>query len=215
MHKKTTTVKKPHLDQVSIPSTSNSFEVLANTSEKQPFTPPTSLDRQKGPEGKEKEMKVGGSPATSTETPEVDLENPEEPTKAMEMEEPPNQSWQLALISEERNQVQHMEEEPKSVDLNGLDIFELEQTYRKKEYDKIQEHQLSTLETILSRAYQQKKLGIQPECHWDGSLIPKDSKKRGRKTDVQRTIAVGKILVDSGRYAKLTKYYRPSTHGDQ
>lgn len=46
-----------------------------------------------------------------------------------------------------------MEEEPESVDLTGLDIFELEKVCRKKEYDKIQEHQLSTLETILSKAY--------------------------------------------------------------
>ena len=207
--------KKPHPDQASIPSTSNSFELLANTSEKQALNPLASLDKQKGTEGKEKVLIVGGLLATSTKSPEADLENPEEPAKAMETKEPPSQSWQLALISEERNQVRQMEEELESVDLTGLDIFELEQACRKKECDKIQEHQLSTLETILSRAYQQKQLGIQPGCHWDGTLIPKDSKKRGRKTDLQRTIAVGKILVDSGRYAKLTKYYQPSTQGDQ
>lgn len=213
--KKPSTGKKPHPDQASIPSTSNSFEVLANTSKKQPLKPLASLDNKKGSEGNEKVLIVGGIPTTSTELPEANPSNQEEPAKAMEMEEPPSQSWQLALISEEGNQVQQMEEEPESVDLTGLDIFELEQVCRKKEYDKIQEHQLSTMETILSRAYQEKKLGIQPGCHWDGTLIPKDSKKRGRKTDLQRTIAVGKLLVDSGRYAKLTKYYRPSTQGDQ
>lgn len=133
----------------------------------------------------------------------------------METEEPPSQPWPLALIFEEGNQVHKMEEEPESMDLTGLDIFELEQVCRKKEYDKIQEHQLSTLETIISRAYQKKQLGIQPGCHWYGTLIPKDSKKRGRKIDHHRTIAVGKILVDLGRYAKLTKYYWPSTQGDQ
>jgi len=43
---------------------------------------------------------------------------------------------------------------------------------------------------------------------------PKDSKKRGRRTDLQRTIVIGKILVDSGRYAKLTKYYKPSINSE-
>lgn len=103
-------------------------------------------------------MEVGGTPSKSSGTPTADLKNPEGTSKAMEMDEPQNQSWKLALISEESSQVQHMEEEPESVDLIGLDIFELDQACRKKEYDKIQEHQLSTLETILSRAYQQKQL---------------------------------------------------------
>ena len=107
-----------------------------------------------------------------------------------------------------------MEEEPESIDLGGLDIFELEQACRRKEYDKIQEHQLNTLEVIISRAYQQHQLGIQPGSQWDGSYFPKDSKKRGRKTDLQRTITIGKILVDSGRYYKLTKYYKPTTNSE-
>jgi len=103
-----------------------------------------------------------------------------------------------------------MEEEPESIDPNGLDIIELELACKKKAYDSIPETQLNKLEVVISRAFHQHQLGIQPGSQWDGSLPPKDTKKRGRRTDLQRTIEIGKILVDSGRYAKLTKYYKPS-----
>jgi len=114
---------------------------------------------------------------------------------------------------EDNSQVQIMEEEPESIDLHGLDILELESACRKRAYDSISELQLDKLEVIISRAFHQHQLGIQPGSHWDSSLRPKDSKKRGRKTDLQRTIEIGKILVDSGRYAKLTKYFKPSSSG--
>jgi len=116
----------------------------------------------------------------------------------------------LEIYTEGSNQVQQMDEEPESIDLNGLDILELELACKKKAYDSIPELQLNKLEVVISRAYQQQQLGIQPGSHWDGSLPPKDTKKRGRRTDLQRTIEIGKILVDSGKYAKLTKYYKPS-----
>lgn len=132
----------------------------------------------------------------------------------MDVDGLPDQLLPLALTSAESSQTQHMDEELESIDLRGLDFFELEQACKKKDYDKIQEHQLSTLEVIISRAYQQHQLGIQPGSQWDGSFLPKDSKKHGRKTDLQRTIAIGKILVDSGRYVKLTKYYKSTTNGE-
>jgi len=37
--------------------------------------------------------------------------------------------------------------------------------------------------------------------------MTKDSKKRGRKTTLERTIKIGEVLVESGRYAKLKKYF--------
>lgn len=138
--------------------------------------------------------------------PKVTYKNPDWKPNEMDVDGLPSQTLHLALTSAESSQMQHMEEEPESIDLGGLDMFELEQVCRKKEYDKIQVHQLSTLEVIISRAYQQQQLGIYPGSQWDGNFLPKDSKKCGRKTDLQRTIAIGKILVDSGRYAKLTKY---------
>jgi len=114
------------------------------------------------------------------------------------------------INKEDSEQVQQMDEEPESIDLNGLDILELEAACKKRAYESISELQLDKIEMVISRAYHQHQLGIQPGSHWDSHLRPKESKKRGRKTDLQRTIEVGKILVDSGRYAKLTKYYRPS-----
>lgn len=211
----------------SIPSTSNRFEILAQATAEPPpilqnssmpsasnpiIPPPQSspisrLPRdeatnikeiQTRPQGNAKEMEVEGTTSKSSETHKENPEHPEGTSKAMETDDLQYQAWKLAFITEENSQVEHMEEEPESIDLKGLDIFGLEQACRKKEYDKIQEHQLSTLETILSRAYQQQQLGIQPGSQWDGNILPKDSKKRGRKTDLQQTIAVGKILVDSG-----------------
>jgi len=103
-----------------------------------------------------------------------------------------------------------MEEEPESIDLHGLDIIELELACKKKAYESISETDLEKLEVVISRAYHQHQLGIQPSSTWDGSLRLKDTKKRGRKIDLQRTIEIGKLLVDSGRYVKLTKYYSPA-----
>ena len=127
-----------------------------------------------------------------------------------------SRTWKLRAIqtppqnpetgTEDSDQVQIMEEEPESINLTGLDILELELACKKKAYDTIPELQLDKLEEIISRAYHQNQLGIQPSSQEDGSQRPKDTKKRGRKTDLQRTIEIGKILVDSGRYAKLTKY---------
>eukprot|EP00253_Pinus_taeda_P003190 PITA_03190 len=98
-----------------------------------------------------------------------------------------------------------MEEEPESIDLHGLDIIELELCCQKKAYEKISESDIDKLEVVISIAFQQHQLGIQSGGTWDDNPRPKDTKKRGRKTDLQRTIEIGKILVDSGRYAKLTK----------
>ena len=100
-----------------------------------------------------------------------------------------------------------MEEEPKSIDIGELDILGLEQACRTIFFDKIPDRQLENLEEVLSRAQRQKSLGIQTGSPWDGRFITKDIKKRGRKIDLQQTIKIGEMLVESGRYSKLTKYY--------
>ena len=210
------TRKKPQQDIASIPSMSNSFEILAQASEEQPlntkhssipisssaFPPPpgsspTSLflkddnaipkESQKGLDGKINDMEVDGTP---------------------------NQPLSLEASTAENSQMQQMDEDPENIDMEALDVHELELACKKKDYDKIPELQLIKLEVVLSKAYQQKQLGIQPSSYWDGGLPPKDFKKRGRRTDLQRTIEVGKILVDSGRYEKLTKYYKPSINSE-
>lgn len=139
-----------------------------------------------------------------------DQENAEEILKEMEVDGKLIASQKADTHQEETSHVQNMEEEPESIDLNGLDIIELELCCKKKAYEKISESDIDKLEVVISRAFHQHQLGIQPGSTWDGSPRPKDTKKRGRKTDLQRTIEIGKILVDSGRYAKLTKYYSPT-----
>ena len=102
-----------------------------------------------------------------------------------------------------------MEEDSEGLDLGELDIQGLEEACRKQDFDTINPHQIDKLENVFSSVHQQKKLGIQPGSHWDSLKIIKESKKRGRKPDWQRTITIGKILVDSGRYPKLTKFFKP------
>jgi len=101
-----------------------------------------------------------------------------------------------------------MEEEPESFDLGEIDIFSLEQACKRKEFDTIPESQLENLEVVITRMHQHNTLGIQQGGRWDGKHIIKEGKKRGRKTDLQHTILIGEMLVESGRCSKLTKYYR-------
>lgn len=63
------------------------------------------------------------------------------------------------------------------------------------------------------KAQHNKSLGIQAGSPWDGKKILKEIKKRGRKTDLQRTIIVGEMLMESGRFPKLIKFYKPAPHG--
>lgn len=127
----------------------------------------------------------------------------------MEVDRTLNQIILPVETSAEKSHLQIMDEDTESFDMEGLDLLELEQACKKKNYDQIPKMQLKKLEIVLSKVYQEKQLGIQPSNTWDGSLPLRNFKKRGRRTDLQRTIEVGKILVDSGRYAKLTKYYKP------
>lgn len=101
-----------------------------------------------------------------------------------------------------------MEEETEAIDIGDLDLQGLEKACTTNNFDNIPAGQLKNLEEVLSQAQRQKSLGIQTGGPWDGRFIAKDIKKRGRKTDLQRTIKVGQILADSDRYSKLTKYYR-------
>ena len=82
-----------------------------------------------------------------------------------------------SLNSEGNCLAQNMEVEPEIIDLMGLDILELELACKRKEFDKIPDQQLDRLEVIISRAFQQKELGIQRGNRWDGSQSNKDSKK--------------------------------------
>ena len=109
-----------------------------------------------------------------------------------------------------------MEEDSEDVELeefeiSKLDISKLETTCKQKEYNSIPPWKINKLEGVLTRVQHHKSLGIQGGSHWDGKKILKETKKRGRKTDLQRTIIVGELLMDSGRFPKLTKFYKPKS----
>jgi len=103
----------------------------------------------------------------------------------------------------------NMEEDPETVSLDGLDILTLEAACKQKAYNAIPPWEIDRLEGVLIKAQRSKYLGIQPGSLWDSSKILKETKKRGRKTELQRTIILGEILMESGRFPKLTKFYKP------
>lgn len=78
---------------------------------------------------------------------------------------------------EEQHNPTHMEEEPESVDLGGLDILKLESACQQKDFSEIHSREIEKLEVVLARAQQNKYLGIQASSPWDGKKILKDSKK--------------------------------------
>ena len=102
-----------------------------------------------------------------------------------------------------------MDEDSERFDVGNLDLFGLEDACRKQEFDKIQPHQIESLEVVLTKAHQHKKLGVQPGSHWDSLKVLKENKKRGRKLEWQCTIQIGAMLVELGRYPKLTRFYKP------
>lgn len=54
-----------------------------------------------------------------------------------------------------------MEEEIESFDLGEIDIFSLEQAFKRKEFDTILERQLENLEVVIMRMHKNNTLGIQ------------------------------------------------------
>jgi len=102
---------------------------------------------------------------------------------------------------------QIMEEDLESLDIGDLDILGLEQACKTGNFEKIPEWQVDNLVEVLNKAQNKYSLGVQIGSPWDGKFITKDNKKRGRKTTLERTIKIGEVLVESGRYAKLTKYF--------
>lgn len=214
-HKKPQNGFKPQPNKSHGLVTKNSFDILGQASEELPSNVEANPDHpsSSSPPPSSNPPPKSPSPIIIPTILKRDQKDAAEILKEMEVDGKTDLPQNPETSIEDSDQVQIMEEEPESIDLNGLDILELELACKKKAYDTIPELQLNKLKVIISRAYHQNQLGIQPGNQWDGSLRPKDTKKRGRKTDLQRTIEIGKILVDSGRYAKLTKYYKPSVNG--
>jgi len=120
------------------------------------------------------------------------------------------------IAEEEHNPPTEMEEDQynkylEELDISKIDLSILETACKQKEYNSIAPWQIDRLEEILTMAQQQKGLGIQGGSQWDGKKLLKETKKRGRKIDLQRTILVGETLMNSGRFPKLTKFFKPKS----
>lgn len=113
---------------------------------------------------------------------------------------------------EDQSTPSKMDEYLESINLEGLDKLKLEAACKQKEYNTIPPWEIERLEGVLSKAQHNKCLGIQAGSPWDGKKILKETKKRGCKTDLQRTIILGELLMESGRLPKLTKFYKSQPH---
>ena len=112
----------------------------------------------------------------------MDIDDPKANPKATNEENPGS------------SQPNFMEEDSEGLDLGELDILGLEDACRRKDFEKINPHQIGKLEMALTRFQQQKKIGVQLGSHWDNLKVTKESKKRGRKPYWQCTITVGEML---------------------
>ena len=214
--------KKPP-NASSAPSTSNNFEILvektqpASDPSQQPETSPkpSTYEPSASPLIPQTASKAPQEPSRSTPSLNKDLYLVIWQPNLMEIDGLLQDNTPTSGSVPEESQSSHMEEEPESIDIGDLDILGLEQACKQEAYDKIPHRQIDNLEVILFSAHQQRSLGIQLGSHWDGKKIFKETKKRGRRTDLQRTIIIGEMLVESGRYPKLTKFYLPISNGSQ
>lgn len=116
--------------------------------------------------------------------------------QAMQLENPNRDARSEEEPMEEKDYSEFMEEETETFDTGDLDLPTLEKACTTNNFDNIPAGQLKNLEEVLSRAQRQKYFDMQTGGPWDGRFTAKDIKKRGRKTILQRTIKVGKILVE-------------------
>eukprot|EP00253_Pinus_taeda_P034473 PITA_34473 len=147
------------------------------------------------------------SPAHKKLEPEIVVQS-----SSMDLEAALILSTQDNTLMEDQKIPSKMDEYPESISLEGLDILKLETAYKQKEYNTILPWEIERLEGVLSKAQHNKCLGIQAGSPWDGKKILKETKKRGHKMDLQRTIILGELLMESGRFPKLTKFYKSQPH---
>lgn len=148
-------------------------------------------------------------------TPHTQTKLPAWTFQGMEVDNPAPSSKAVEETAEDNQEPQLMEEDPENIDIGELDILGLEQACKSRKFDKIPDWQVDNLVEVLNRAQKKYSLGVQIGSQWDGKFITKDNKKRGRKTTLERTIKIGEVLVESGRYAKLTKYFNINPNPSQ
>lgn len=189
----------------STPYTSNRFEALAkSTTQDEPNkenTTPNAPQQEKLISTQQSEQTQQVSEPWSN--PDMDIDNPlQSKNKGKEAE---------GLAQES----QSLEDDSEMIDLGEFDLQGLEQACDLGNFDTIPETQVDNLMEILNKAQKKYSLGVQTGSKWDGKFAFKDSKNRGRKTTLERTIKLGEVLVESGRYAKLTKYFNTNLNPSQ
>ena len=100
-----------------------------------------------------------------------------------------------------------MDEEMGDIYLGGLDITRLEDTCRNNTFQNISPSQIELLADILHSIKANNKLGVVTTTPKDIKKKTKDTKKRGRKTALQRITNLGGQLVESSQYSQLTKFF--------
>jgi len=185
-HKKSASNSKMPQPSSSKRSTSNSFETLAHQNDPS-FEIPAPLEKEatKNKQSKHVDSKSLQEDPVPNDTSSSDKHKiPAWNTQGMEVDNLQFDSRISEELTEELNEYQHMEEEPKRIDIGELEILGLEHACRTKFFNKIPDRQLENLEEVLSWEQRQKSLGIQTGSPWDGRFITKDIKKRGRKIDL-------------------------------
>jgi len=133
----------------------------------------------------------------------------------MEVDNPEPSTKEVKERAVDFQEPQLMEEDFENIDIGELEILGLEQACETRNFDKIPDRKVDNLVEVLNRDQKKYSLGVQIGNQWDGKFITKDNKKRGRKTTLERTINIGEVLVESGRYAKLTKYFNINPNPSQ
>ena len=107
-----------------------------------------------------------------------------------------------------------MDEEMFELELGDLDLLGLEDACARQDFHSISPKQIQLLTAALTKV-KQSKLGIQILPQKEKQKIQKESKKRGRKIDLQRISQLGTRLVESGQYAQLTEFFNTSYPSSQ
>ena len=96
-----------------------------------------------------------------------------------------------------------MDEEMGDIDLGDLDLLGLEDAYKNNSFKDISPTHIQNITDILHTAKANNKLGIITANPKDTKKGSKESKKRGRKTALQRITN----SVESRQYYQLTEFF--------
>jgi len=192
-----------HLESVSLPSSSLNPSAPMHTFNLGSFHSPLPP--------MEDISKVASDPSSPSAGKGKSVLNSKQQASAMDLDAALALGLQEATEEDDQSAPSNMEQDPENIILEGIGILKLETACKKKEYNTIPPWQIDRLEGVLAKVQHNRNLGILGGSPWDGKKNLKETKKRGRKTDLQRTIAVGELLMESGRFPKLTKFYKPTS----